>query len=618
MGTAVSILWLSGPGGTGPVLAASLRLLGERGYVVHFEGAPGDLLSELEGVSQLVARSGEPPTGIGGLRRRAQSDVQRMGKVLQSRGYFEGTVAYEIDLKGRAPVETTGETGEAGAVVAESDGGPVAVTVLIVPGPQYVLGSSVVAYQDTTDQSDDLPQGLAEYGIVTGEPAIAKKIIDAEKALAVQLRRQGYPFAKTAGRKALADVGADVLNVTSFISLGDKARFGALKVLGLERVEPGYIERRQTFAAGETYDQKKINDMRTALVRSGLFDVVRFDLPKTPAPDGTLPMTLTVTERAARTVGAGASYSSTEGFGVSAQWEHRNLLGGGQHLALEATLAQIEQLASIRYRVAGFRRADQTLELGVTGGREETDVYKRLGVVTSAAIERPLADKWMGRAGVLLDVAQVDEVGERNTSSLLVGAPIEALYDNADSLLDPTKGMRLRLSTTPYAGHYENALAFNVADAELRTYLPLDDSGRLVFATRARLGAILGARTGELPADKRFYAGGAGSIRGFEYQEVAPLGSDGTPEGGRSVAELSTELRWRFMDDFGVVPFVDAGLVSDAPFPDFEEELAWAGGLGFRYYTSFGPIGVDLAYPIATPSDEEPSLKFYVKLGQAF
>ncbi len=616
------------PGPQVPLISDSLRLIGDRGYAVRLDGVPDGLGGAFEEVSQLIARKDEPPASIGGLRRRAQSDVTRMNKVLQSRGYFEGTVAYRIDLglpqsASATPADGTVVPGAAPPVPAPPTQ-PVEVVVQVDAGPQYVIGDNQVSYREqaeaesVSDSEAALPSDLSAYGIVPGAPAIAADIIAAEKKLVDDLHDRGYPFARSGGRRALADVDSDRLAVTTFVELGARARFGDLTVDGLERVTPGYIDRRKTFEDGEIFDQRKLDDMRAGLVRSGLFDGVRFEVGEAVNDTGEVPVTLTVSERPPRTIGAGASYSSTEGFGISAHWENRNLLGEGQHLRLEARIAQIEQEAEARYRVAGFRRADQTLELGTMAGRESTDIYDRVGGLLTAGIERPLGDKWTGKAGVLFDGAQVDEVGEATETALLFGVPLQATHNGADSLLDPRDGYRLRLAATPYVGRFNDELAFHVADVELRTYVPLDEEKRLVWATRARAGSIVGARTGELPADKRFYAGGAGSVRGFEFQEISPLGTDGAQEGGRSLLEFSNELRWRFMDDLGVVPFIDGGIVTDSPLPDFEEEVAWGGGLGFRYYTSFGPIGVDLAYPIATPSDEEPSLKFYVKLGQAF
>ena len=587
-----------------PVAAAGA--VPERPYTTRIEGAEGDLLQALTDISQLVAREDTPPASLASLRRRADGDMTRMDAVLRARGYFDARVAFTIE--DAEPAAGSGQLP------------PLVVTVRIVPGARFTLVETAVTYLDagTPEVTGDLPRTLPGDAVAAGEPARAAAIIEAENALVGGLRDRGFPFAGLAGRKAVANVDTHKLAVTTEVRLGPRARFGPLTVDGLVDVERRFIDQRIAWQEGELYDASKIRQTRQTLAASGLFEIVRFTPAEAPDPDGVLPLTLTVAERARRTIGGGVYYASTEGLGVRGFWENRNLLGNGQNLRLEADISQIEQSALARYRIAGFRRADQVLELAFVAGLEETDAYDRTGGVLSAAIERPLGGKWSGRAGVFADASRVDEADEPADYATLVGLELRTIYESIDNPLDPTRGIRLLAGAVPQGGHYQEPLGFAQIDGELRGYLPVVSEGRLVVAARGKIGSILGARTGEIPAHKRLYAGGAGSVRGFEYQEVSPLGEDGRPKGGRSLVEFGGELRWRITDTIGIVPFVDAGLVSDAPHPDFGEKMAWGAGLGFRYYAPFGPVGIDLAYPLATPSKEDPSLKLYVTLGQAF
>ena len=122
----------------------------------------------------------------------------------------------------------------------------------------------------------------------------------------------------------------------------------------------------------------------------------------------------------------------------------------------------------------------------------------------------------------------------------------------------------------------------------------------------------------EVPADKRFYSGGGGSVRGFAFQMAGPLDQDDDPVGGRSLVEASMELRWRFWDSFGLVPFVDAGNVYEEVYPSFDDGLFWGAGLGFRYYTRVGPIRLDIATPINPRDGVDDPVQFYISLGQAY
>ena len=129
--------------------------------------------------------------------------------------------------------------------------------------------------------------------------------------------------------------------------------------------------------------------------------------------------------------------------------------------------------------------------------------------------------------------------------------------------------------------------------------------------------STFGPSTAQLPPNKRFYAGGGGSIRGYGYQRVGPLDANDNPIGGKSVIEASAELRARLFEDIGVVAFVDAGSAFEELTPRFNDDVGYAAGLGARYYSSLGPVRLDVAVPLnKRPGDD--SFQIYVSIGQAF
>jgi translocation and assembly module TamA len=144
----------------------------------------------------------------------------------------------------------------------------------------------------------------------------------------------------------------------------------------------------------------------------------------------------------------------------------------------------------------------------------------------------------------------------------------------------------------------------------------LDNRQWRVLAARLKVGTIVGA--GNVPPDKRFYAGGGGSVRGFGYQLVSPLAADGTPIGGRGLLESSLEMRIRLTDTIGVVPFVDAGSVSPTSLPGRDARIAVGAGIGARYYTGVGPLRVDFAMPVNPRGGIDKGFQFYLSFGQAF
>ena len=149
-----------------------------------------------------------------------------------------------------------------------------------------------------------------------------------------------------------------------------------------------------------------------------------------------------------------------------------------------------------------------------------------------------------------------------------------------------------------------------------RAYLPLDAKARFVAAGRVRAGTLLGASAEQVPAESRFYAGGGGSVRGYGFQTIGPFDDSDIPLGGRSLLDASLEGRYRYNDTFGVVGFVDAGNVSDAQYPQFDN-LRIGAGAGLRYMTPAGPLRFDAAIPL-NPSDRDDKFQLYISIGQAF
>ncbi len=151
---------------------------------------------------------------------------------------------------------------------------------------------------------------------------------------------------------------------------------------------------------------------------------------------------------------------------------------------------------------------------------------------------------------------------------------------------------------------------------EARHYLPL--SQHLLLATRLKVGDIepYGAST-EVPFNVRFFAGGAGSVRGFELNRLGPLNTDGDPIGGMSLMEGSAELRFPLFGDLGAVLFLDFGNVFHSSFTYRLGDLRYAVGPGLRYNTPVGPLRLDVGVIVdRRPGEGFGRIEF--SIGQAF
>lgn len=564
-------------------------------YDVMIVGVPEpDLLALLEGSSQLVALKDRPPAAPGALRQRANGDVERLQTALRSEGFYAAEVQYNID-RGVAPIM---------------------ITVDVSTGIQYLLAEYDMRYEGFPPPEADVQPSLEDLGLHIGMPGRAPAILAAQSALLDTLADRGHPLAKVLDRKTVIDHGTRTMTVSLAADAGPAARFGAVTIEGLSAVDEDYVRSKITWTEGERYDRAKVEATRRTLSDAGLFASVAVTAEKKVGTDGTLPMTVTLVEGKHRSIGFGASYSTSEGFGGEVFWEHRNLFGRNERLRLTLTAAEIEQVLEADFRKPGFLRPDQDLLANVAVGNRDTDAFSEQSVSGSVGLERPWGENWRVSGGVSGEYGFLeDEDGEETIR--LFGLPVRGVRDTTGDLLNPVKGTRLNLALTPYAGKGDDNLLFAVSTATGSAYYAVDREQRFVLAGRAKIGTIVGEETESVPANKRFYAGGGGSIRGFEFQSVGPLDAENDPLGGRSILELNAEVRIRLTERFGLVPFVDGGTVSDSSYPDFDETVRWAAGLGGRYFTDFGPLRFDIAVPLNKRNIDD-EFQFYISLGQAF
>ena len=268
------------------------------------------------------------------------------------------------------------------------------------------------------------------------------------------------------------------------------------------------------------------------------------------------------------------------------------------------------------FRKPQFLRRDQSLLFNLRGADDHPDAFTSRSINSELLGERLLMKGMSLSAGLAFRVSQIDQLDQEESFGLL-SVPIRFKRDTSEHLLDPTRGGRLSLQVAPYYDTFSGDLGFVKGYASLSRYVTILKKPSLLLAGRAVLGVMGGAKRDAIPADIRFYAGGGGSIRGYPFQSVGPLRAD-DPIGGRSLIELSAELRLKVTRTIGVIAFVDGGTAFEAVFPDFEEDLLWGAGVGLRYHTPIGPIRLDVGFPLNRRKDIDDPVQIYVSIGQAF
>lgn len=589
----------------------SVQITGLDGPDVRSDIDLGDLFHDLSALEDGDGKA----DNVAMLRARLGADAELMQRILSSEGYYDAQIETRID---RAPVAEGNGNGQGQG----RRRGPLTAVIAVTPGERYTFSDITIKAEPT------VPPRLIEdnFALKAGEPIIAERVQGAEAAIALKLPEEGYPFAKVGQRDILLDGATAEGAYTLPVTIGPRGRFGAITTKGDLAFDAKHVEVLSRFERGDLYDSRKVDDLRQALVATGLFSNVAVEPKQTgeSAGDGTEYVTVDVTQDAGppRTIAGTAGYGTGEGIRLVASWTHRNLFPPEGALIVRGVAGTQEQGLGVTMRRSNAGRRDRSFELVAEATRSRYDAYNaltgRVGV-RWAYESTPLWQKKFTYAyGADLIATREDDydfaLGERtNDFYTILGLTGQVGMDRTDSLLDPTKGFRLTSLIQPEGSMRGDFSPYVRMQIDASGYYPVTDS--IVLAGRLRIGSILGAARRKLAPSRRFYAGGGGSVRGFGYQELGPKDPNNDPIGGRSLNEAAVEARYRF-GNFGIVGFVDAGQVYTSSRPDFSD-LRYGVGVGARYYTNFGPMRFD----IATPIDRQPGeskIAVYISIGQAF
>jgi len=581
-----------------------------------------ELDKAISDASLLVNLRKKAPVGPFALIGRGRDDKSRFRDVLDGLGFYKGKIT--VRIAGR-PLDDPELPDYLDSLPPERT---VPVTISVALGPLFHLGTVSVKGLPPREASEKL-------GLAPGAPAVAATVLAARKQLLSALREEGYALATVSQPDARLDEPADVLDVAFTVERGPRLDIGPIGFQGLQRMNETFVRERLLLHQGERYDPRAIRKARQNLVSLGVFSSVLVVLGKKPDAQGELPLTFVVAERKRHLVSFNAAYSTDLGASASASWLNRNLLGDAEQLKLSAGFSAGGTARTgpgywggAQFIKPDFLRRDQILQLDISPLKESLNAYDRTAFTGSLSIKRPLSKHWtagISVAGEQERVTQLDierevqqEIGRSFT---LISLPLFANYDNTNDLLNPTRGMRAALTATPTRTFGSQGVNFVSLQASGSAYLDAGAwlgaaPGRTILALRGLVGDIEGAGRFELPADKRLYAGGSATVRGYKFQSVGPVFPNGRPQGGTAVVAGTVELRQRIAGNYGAVAFVDAGQVAASGF-SFPGPWGIGAGVGARYYTSFGPIRLDLAFPVNT-LPQSGSFQVYIGIGQAF
>ena len=535
-------------------------------------------------------------------RRRAESAADDVIAVLRSEGYYE----YDVE-----PDVGAGDKPQS--------------VVKVTPGPRFVLAEPKIEWIGEAPAAQAALAGESAIGLTMGAPGRTADVLAAEGRIIAAVAKRGYADAKVGDRQVTVDHAAHTVQPTFRIAAGPLVAMDGMRLNSKGRTREAFAGALLPWKPGATYDPDDLAELERRLRDTGVYDVVTVALapPADANAAGQRPVVVSLTDKPKSTLELGASYSTAEGAGVDAHWIHYNMLGRGDTLTLTGQIAEILSKGEVDLALPDFSRTDQTLKLSGSVYRDHTSAYLENGVRFASDVQKRFNKSDLGDLGLSLDVSRDQEPNVVNGALVtayrrlvtLTGL-VSATIDHSDDLLNPKRGWRFSATAEPTASFGDGPIDYVKLQSQVSAYLPLDANALTDLAGRIHVGSVLAGYIPGVPASRRFYAGGGGSVRGYGYQDVGPRFPDNSPEGGLSLLEGSAEVRRQLFGPWGVVGFIDSGVLGTHQ--SFDLRTVETGvGFGVRYNLGFAPFRADFAVPLERRQGDAP-FQIYLSIGQSF
>jgi len=557
-------------------------------------------------------------------RRAFEADLKRIEAFYRDRGFPDARVS-SFDAK------LNDAQDKVDVIVHISEGEPIRVAAIDLRGFEVLTEGQLATLRETLPLQPEQPLDR-QLEVATRERALNA------------LRDEGYPYAEVS--LAEEEVAPKSRRLVLQATPNVLAHFGEIDIRGQESVSDEVIRRQLTFKPGDRFTRRALRDSQRKLYGLELFEFANV----TPLEEPTLmneevPVRVTVAEGKHQKVTTGIGYGTEEQARARIRWDHLNFLGGARHAGFEGKWSSLDRGVKLDYREPYFlapnfslnfagqawQAAETLYSSNQLGGRATLryqataqnfwtvsliNEYQRSVIVGDALLDFKLRDELISLG---LDPRDGESEGTLSAVAFDIGR------NTTTNLLDARSGYVLN-------GHVEQAGkvlwgTFNYwsATAEGRHYFSL--GSRAVIANRLRVGSIapVDDSPDNVPFYKRYFLGGASSIRGWGRYEVSPLSGFGFAIGGFSMLEGSSEVRVPLFGKFGAVAFVDYGNVWAEAWNLDVGDLRYAVGSGLRYQTPIGPVRLDVGYQL-NPIDNllvngEPQVRpwrLHFSIGQAF
>jgi len=556
-------------------------------------------------------------------RRAFDADLERILAFYRDRGFPDARVSsFDITLNDTQD--------QVDVVLNISEGQPTLVAGI------ELTGFDVVPPKELRNLRDSLP--LQPNKPLDRQLAVASR----ERALNV-LRDYGYPYAEV----EIAQQGGEQNQITVVFSAtpGTLAYFGPVEIVGEKSVGDNIIRRQLTYKPGDLFTRRELRESQRKLYRLELFEFANAESKEdkaTQSPE--VPTRVTVAEGKHRRLTTGLGYGSEEKARATLRWDHVNFFGGARHAGFEGKWSSLDRGVRIDYTEPYFFASHFAMNVEGRAWKAVEPVYSldSLGGRVTLRHQANSVNYWavslinefqrssISNAGLedfsirnnLIALGLDPRTGQTRGTTGAIAFDIN--HNTTNNILDANRGYVLAAHVEEAGKWLWGTYNYWEVRGEARHYVTV--ARRFVYANRINLGTIdaLG-NAASVPFFKRYFLGGATSIRGWGRYEVSPLSGFGLPIGGFTMLEGSSEVRMPLAGKLGGVAFFDYGNVWADSLKFSGGNMQFAAGPGLRYLTPVGPARVDFGYQLnripnllVNGKPESRHWRIHFSIGQAF
>jgi outer membrane protein insertion porin family len=499
------------------------------------------------------------------------------------------------------------------------------ILIRVDEGPQYRIRDLAVKGNSLFSEAEIRGLITSQAGGIFSREMLQRDLV----SITDRYAERGFLFADVAPVTDIQPADHTV-SLALEITEGRQAFINRIEITGNVRTRDKVIRREIRLVEGDVFDSRLLRESRLNVTNLGFFEDVKVDTKRAAAEDR-VDLTIDVKEKPTGAFSIGGGYSSVDGFIGVASISQTNLFGYGKRFVVSGQYGENANRLNVVYTDPHFLDTDFLVEPRIfalqtdyqnqQGFNQESAgasltvghyLFERVFGTLTYLYERTLIKDLAFNAPLLIQLQAAQ--GETFTSALIFALA----RDTRDSPTEPTRGMRARFSFE-YAGGFLDAESnYTVTTLELAHYWPL--WWKLVGHLRGNIayGEAFG-ETPLLPVQKRFFLGGANTIRGYENFSISPTSPiTGGETGGNKAFWINGEILFPLYEPLklrGVV-FLDMGNAFAEP-QDFSWSVKYGAGFGVRFISPVGAIRLEVGFPL-NPGPFDDAYKIIFSAGRLF